>query len=225
MSKGRVVERILADTTGAVDFVLCIGDDRSDEEMFIALEHLVHSPHMPAETFACTVGQKPSKVRCGSKGARRDRRGLCSPRHRGSPGSQATYYLNDVADVLDTLNRLAAMSDPGRQPVVMTTSGSIVELQTQASAAQCRARRASRASQLTRVDLLPRRRPETRYSGARVVRSQVVPSSLPTRWQRGDPDLLCECRREPAGRDARAPCLNTEGRFSLSETHRSVGER
>jgi len=105
VSKGRVVERILADTTGAVDFVLCIGDDRSDEEMFIALEHLVHSPHMPAETFACTVGQKPSK---------------------------ATYYLNDVADVLDTLNRLAAMSDPGRQPVVMTTSGSIVELQTQA---------------------------------------------------------------------------------------------
>lgn len=35
---------------------------RADEDMFAAMESLQFSPHMPVEVFACTVGQKPSKV-------------------------------------------------------------------------------------------------------------------------------------------------------------------
>lgn len=52
----------------------------ADEDMFTAMENMQFSPHMPAEVFACTVGQKPSK---------------------------APFYVNDPADVLATLNKLA----------------------------------------------------------------------------------------------------------------------
>lgn len=49
VSKGAVVDRLLVelaqrkDASGATsspDFVLCIGDDRSDEDMFTAMEHV-----------------------------------------------------------------------------------------------------------------------------------------------------------------------------------------
>ncbi|XP_024517259.1 alpha,alpha-trehalose-phosphate synthase [UDP-forming] 5-like [Selaginella moellendorffii] len=61
VSKGIIVERILqtmASQGTPPDFILCVGDDRSDEDMFesIALQH-------SAELFACTVGQKPSKAK------------------------------------------------------------------------------------------------------------------------------------------------------------------
>ena len=47
-----MVDRVLGDASahgGVPDFVLCIGDDRSDEDMFLAIEHVTFSPHMPAE--------------------------------------------------------------------------------------------------------------------------------------------------------------------------------
>lgn len=83
VSKGRVVERILHDAT---DFVLCIGNDRSDEDMFNAMEGVQFSPHMPAEVFACTVGQKPSK---------------------------APFYVNDPADVLNVLRKIVEGDNGG----------------------------------------------------------------------------------------------------------------
>jgi len=52
VSKGGMVEAILtaaAKTGTAPEFVLCIGDDRSDEDMFTAMEHVTFSPHLPAE--------------------------------------------------------------------------------------------------------------------------------------------------------------------------------
>ena len=55
VSKGGMVEAILtaaARTGAAPDFVLCIGDDRSDEDMFTAMEHVTFSPHLPAEVRA-----------------------------------------------------------------------------------------------------------------------------------------------------------------------------
>jgi hypothetical protein len=54
VSKGGIVERILTDLSrrGPPDFVLCIGDDRSDEDMFTAMEHVTFSPHLPAEARA-----------------------------------------------------------------------------------------------------------------------------------------------------------------------------
>lgn len=67
------------------DFVLCIGDDRSDEDMFESIEQSVADPSLPAiaEVFACTVGQKPS---------------------------MAKYYLDDTTEVINLLQGLAAES-------------------------------------------------------------------------------------------------------------------
>lgn len=72
---------------GPADFVLCIGDDRSDEDMFEGIAGVV-AKNMAASNkaiFGCTVGQKPSKAR---------------------------YYLDDTNGVLNTLSALADASLP-----------------------------------------------------------------------------------------------------------------
>ena len=75
LSKGTTVKHILADV--APDFVVCLGDDKSDEEMF----HTFIETHNDDMTvFACTVGQKPS---------------------------QAAFYVNDNKEVVALLSRLA----------------------------------------------------------------------------------------------------------------------
>lgn len=68
------------------DFILCIGDDRSDEDMFEVITTAVDGPYLsPAATvFACTVGRKPSK---------------------------AKYYLDDPADIKPLIRALAHVSD------------------------------------------------------------------------------------------------------------------
>ncbi|KAL8140406.1 hypothetical protein V2J09_006427 [Rumex salicifolius] len=90
VSKGLVAEKVFGslDEKGKpADFVLCIGDDRSDEDMFGivygALSRSILSPE--ALVFACTVGQKPSK---------------------------AKYYLNDTTEVINMLESLAQVSSP-----------------------------------------------------------------------------------------------------------------
>jgi trehalose 6-phosphate synthase/phosphatase len=69
------------------DFVLCIGDDRSDEDMFEniadAIKRSIVAPKTPL--FACTVGQKPSK---------------------------AKFYLDDTYEVVSMLSALAEVSEP-----------------------------------------------------------------------------------------------------------------
>ena len=68
------------------DFVLCIGDDRSDEDMFEVISSAVGGPTFApeAEVFACTVGRKPSK---------------------------AKYYVDDTADIFRVMQGLANVSD------------------------------------------------------------------------------------------------------------------
>lgn len=68
------------------EFVLCVGDDRSDEDMFESIAHAMEGfPQIPlAEVFACTVGQKPSKAR---------------------------YYVEDTAEVVKMLHGFTAASD------------------------------------------------------------------------------------------------------------------
>lgn len=68
------------------DFVVCIGDDRSDEDMFEAITRAMAGPSLSqvAEVFACTVGRKPSKAR---------------------------YFLEDTIEILRMLQGLAAASD------------------------------------------------------------------------------------------------------------------
>lgn len=72
------------------DFVLCIGDDRSDEDMFEGIARATSNPSLPpiSEVFACTVGQKPS---------------------------MAKYYLDDSAEVVTLIEGLAGVPVP-QQP-------------------------------------------------------------------------------------------------------------
>ncbi|KAF8399284.1 hypothetical protein HHK36_015149 [Tetracentron sinense] len=87
-SKGLVVEKVLstmANSGKAQDFVMCIGDGRSDEDMFEKISGIASGPTLPPTSgiFACTVGRKPSK---------------------------AKYYLDDIVDVVKLLQRLATAS-------------------------------------------------------------------------------------------------------------------
>lgn len=84
-----MAEKILsamAENGRQADFVLCIGDDRSDEEMFEDIAGIVTRNLVAPDTsiFGCTVGQKPSKAR---------------------------YYLDDTAEVRNMLGALADASE------------------------------------------------------------------------------------------------------------------
>lgn len=96
VSKGVVAEELLLSMVRRCkppEFVLCVGDDRSDEDMFESISSAMVSPAQItlAEVFACTVGQKPSK---------------------------AKYYLEDTVEVLKMLQGLATSSQPqGSRPL------------------------------------------------------------------------------------------------------------
>ncbi|KAK9051214.1 hypothetical protein SSX86_027840 [Deinandra increscens subsp. villosa] len=90
VSKGLVAKRLLTtmQERGMIpDFVLCIGDDRSDEDMFEVITSSVASGELispKAEVFACTVGNKPSK---------------------------AKYYLDDTVEIGRLMHGLASVSE------------------------------------------------------------------------------------------------------------------
>ena len=81
------------------DFVLCIGDDRSDEDMFEVITSA--KPTLPpnAEVFGCTVGQKPSK---------------------------AKYYLEDTHEILRMLQGLTHASEHAARATAQTTPHRVV---------------------------------------------------------------------------------------------------
>ncbi|XP_023736189.1 probable alpha,alpha-trehalose-phosphate synthase [UDP-forming] 7 [Lactuca sativa] len=88
-SKGLVAEKIftsMAENGKQADFVLCVGDDRSDEDMFEIIGNAISRNIISVNTvvFACTVGQKPSK---------------------------AKYYLDDTNEVILMLQSLAEAID------------------------------------------------------------------------------------------------------------------
>ncbi|XP_077241146.1 alpha,alpha-trehalose-phosphate synthase [UDP-forming] 6-like [Tasmannia lanceolata] len=89
VSKGLVAERLLTtmqERNMLPDFVLCIGDDRSDEDMFEVITSAVSGPSLStkAEVFACTVCRKPSK---------------------------AKYYLDDTMEIVRLMQGLASVSE------------------------------------------------------------------------------------------------------------------
>ncbi|KAJ3677435.1 hypothetical protein LUZ60_003159 [Juncus effusus] len=89
VSKGLVADQLLSTmkTKNLLpDFVLCIGDDGSDEDMFEAISSASGGPSLApdAEVFACTVGRRPSK---------------------------AKYYLDDTSDIVKLMQGLANVSD------------------------------------------------------------------------------------------------------------------
>lgn len=95
ISKGIVVRNLISTMSNRrkpPDFVLCIGDDRSDEDMFeTIMGSPTTEPSIPetSDVFACTVGKKPSK---------------------------AKYYLDDTVDVINLLQGIASASaQPARR--------------------------------------------------------------------------------------------------------------
>ncbi|XP_075514555.1 putative alpha,alpha-trehalose-phosphate synthase [UDP-forming] 11 [Primulina tabacum] len=96
VSKGMVVKNAIETMQikgQPADFVLCIGDDRSDEDMFEAIASSVVNRVLPAaaEVFACTVGQKPS---------------------------MAKYYLDDTFEVIEMLQGLSAFASEQKSGLV-----------------------------------------------------------------------------------------------------------
>lgn len=105
VNKGLIAERLLAAMQKKEmlpDFVLCIGDDRSDEDMFEVIMSAANNASLSpvAEVFACTVGQKPSK---------------------------AKYYLEDTPEILRMLQGLAAASEQCTKTVSRPSHRVIIE--------------------------------------------------------------------------------------------------
>ncbi|KAL6543863.1 Alpha,alpha-trehalose-phosphate synthase 6 UDP-forming [Orobanche gracilis] len=89
VSKGLLAKRLLStmqEKGMSPDFVLCIGDDRSDEDMFEVITSSIDGPSIAprAEVFACTVGRKPSK---------------------------AKYYLDDTVEIVRLMKGLASVAE------------------------------------------------------------------------------------------------------------------
>jgi trehalose 6-phosphate synthase/phosphatase len=81
--KGLVINELLAtgSSNAAPDFVMAIGDDRSDEDMFVAVSAHAQQPlYAGCTVYTSTIGQKPSK---------------------------APAYLDDTDDVVNLLQTLA----------------------------------------------------------------------------------------------------------------------
>ncbi|GJZ28295.1 probable alpha,alpha-trehalose-phosphate synthase [UDP-forming] 7 [Tanacetum coccineum] len=55
----------MAENRKQADFVLCIGDDRFDEDMFEVISNAISGNMLSVNTnvFACTSGQKPRKAK------------------------------------------------------------------------------------------------------------------------------------------------------------------
>ncbi|XP_076941121.1 putative alpha,alpha-trehalose-phosphate synthase [UDP-forming] 7 [Bidens hawaiensis] len=91
VTKGSVAENIFASmlrNEKRADFVLCVGDDRSDEDMFVMIGDAIKADVIVnnKSVFACTVGQKPSR---------------------------AEYYLDDTVEVINMLENLGEISGSG----------------------------------------------------------------------------------------------------------------
>ena len=92
ISKGRAIIDIIGGGGGVNvqvqddTFILCMGNDKSDEDMFSVIIDGYGSDESSRRenVFACTVGQKPSK---------------------------APYYVNDTTDVVQLLERLGCPED------------------------------------------------------------------------------------------------------------------
>ena len=68
INKGVAVELLLRtiEKKKPVDFVLCVGDDRSDEDMFALIRdrQRFNESAPNCAVYACTVGLRPSHARC-----------------------------------------------------------------------------------------------------------------------------------------------------------------
>jgi trehalose 6-phosphate synthase/phosphatase len=93
VSKGIAVEKIIQKliSDGLVpDFLFCIGNDRSDEDMFESINKATSSADFPStpEILACSVGRKASKAKYYVDG--------CSEVIRLLKGVTSVSYIKDA---------------------------------------------------------------------------------------------------------------------------------
>jgi trehalose 6-phosphate synthase/phosphatase len=95
INKGNMVKHVLDGMAEDVqpDFVLCCGDDRTDEDMFACLTR--HPKTKDARLFTTTVGVKPSNAR---------------------------YYLRSAYEVQQLIDQLLECADPGSTSHVRSTT-------------------------------------------------------------------------------------------------------
>jgi trehalose 6-phosphate synthase/phosphatase len=94
VNKGEIVKRILSESETRPEFIICLGDDQTDEDMFRALQEL---------------NDDPSKATIDAKPERRQAKKGIYPVTVGPPSKMtvASWHLLNPTAVLDTLCALA----------------------------------------------------------------------------------------------------------------------
>jgi len=120
VDKGVAVQRVLDEITARhqeIDFILCIGDDRSDEYMFEAVAKFAADKEQRQES-ASTLSPKTLPRKAAQHGRERfatfeeqhsERSGFYSVTV-GRKASKAGYYVQDVGQVSELLKRLASQA-------------------------------------------------------------------------------------------------------------------
>lgn len=83
MNKGEIVKRLVQNNNPTLEFVFCVGDDRTDEDMFKALRKSELSESL---CFTCTIGPATKKT-------------------------NASWHVNSPQDVIDFITGLAEISE------------------------------------------------------------------------------------------------------------------
>lgn len=119
LNKGLIVKKILRDAVG-VDFILCMGDDVSDEKMFTSVfsfaaemdaDHAIVDPSPPVVNMLSGAPLPAPHVETPTV-----RRGDATAPFAftvavGKKSSNASQYVDDAEDVADLLVKMAAGSD------------------------------------------------------------------------------------------------------------------
>ncbi|EEC84489.1 hypothetical protein OsI_31155 [Oryza sativa Indica Group] len=108
VSKGIAVDtviRTLINNENAPDFLMCIGNDRSDEDMFESINEAVSRSVFPTapDVFACSVGQKASKAKYyvdGCSEVIRLLKGVTAITPRREVISQSQVTFRDILEVV-----------------------------------------------------------------------------------------------------------------------------
>ncbi|EEE69604.1 hypothetical protein OsJ_29161 [Oryza sativa Japonica Group] len=108
VSKGIAVDtviRTVINNENAPDFLMCIGNDRSDEDMFESINEAVSRSVFPTapDVFACSVGQKASKAKYyvdGCSEVIRLLKGVTAITPRREVISQSQVTFRDILEVV-----------------------------------------------------------------------------------------------------------------------------
>uniref|UniRef100_A0A0D9XD80 Trehalose 6-phosphate phosphatase n=1 Tax=Leersia perrieri TaxID=77586 RepID=A0A0D9XD80_9ORYZ len=108
VSKGIVVDMViqtLVNNENAPDFLMCIGNDRSDEDMFESINEATSRYVFPTapDVFACSVGQKASKAKYyvdGCSEVIRLLKGVTAISSRRDVTSQSQTTFRDILEVV-----------------------------------------------------------------------------------------------------------------------------